>query len=98
MATHTHYHLDTHVCSYVISTKNLVPHSNSVNITLLGAWAFSLHHKARAVKKDLKYNIFSLPRSSPDLNPLDFFLWSSVEERMAISAPKGRESVTAYKA
>ena len=38
--------------------------------------------KAKAVKKLLKYKIVSLPRYSPDLNPMDFFLWADIEKRM----------------
>ena len=54
--------------------------------------------KAKAVKKLLKYKIVSLPRYSPDLNPMDFFLWADIEKRMMQSAPKaGNEKVEEYK-
>ena len=39
----------------------------------------------------------ALPRYSPDLNPLDYSLWSAILDRMAERAPKGRETVEAYK-
>ena len=54
--------------------------------------------KARKAKKELGYKIVSLPPSSPDLNPLDFFLWNDVERHMAKCAPKKRkESVDEFK-
>ncbi len=54
--------------------------------------------KAIAVKKRLKYNIMSLPRSSPDLNPLDFSIWTDIERRMMKTGPKKRrETVHEYK-
>ena len=35
--------------------------------------------KAVAAKEDSKITAVALPRYSPDLNPLDFFLWSEVD-------------------
>jgi len=54
--------------------------------------------KARIVKKKLGFNIVSLPRYSPDLNPLDFFLWNDIGRRMRKCDPKTKkESVKTYK-
>ena len=54
--------------------------------------------KAKQVKKELGYNIMSLPRTSPDLNPLAFCIWADIERRMRQNGPtKGRESVEQYK-
>ena len=53
--------------------------------------------KALAAKKDLLIQPIEYPRYSPDLNPLDYFLWSEVERRMALQTSK-RETVVAYKA
>ena len=40
----------------------------------------------------------SLPRSSPDLNPLDFCIWSNIEGRMMKAGPrKGCEALDQYK-
>ena len=55
--------------------------------------------KARAEKQELGYKVMVQPRFSPDLNPLDFFLWNNIQTRMARSDPKkGKESVDKYKA
>ena len=53
--------------------------------------------KAKKAKKELGYRVVSLPRYSPDLNPLDFFLWNNIEQRMEASAPKGKESMDQFK-
>lgn len=54
--------------------------------------------KARIVKKKLGFKIVSLPRYSPDLNPLDFFLWNDIGRRMRKCDPKAKkESVEDYK-
>ena len=37
------------------------------------------------------------PRWSPDLNPLDFSLWSAIERRMAEREPAKIETAAAYK-
>ena len=55
-------------------------------------------HKAVAAKANLGVEAMTFPRYSPDLNPLDYFLWHEVEERMAKNSPGGRESVADYKA
>lgn len=52
---------------------------------------------AVAAKKELGFKVLALPRYSPDLNPLDFFLWNNIEQRMAMNAPSGKESVEQYK-
>jgi hypothetical protein len=36
-------------------------------------------------------------RYSPDLNPLDYFVWQEVESRMQKNAPPGVESVDSFK-
>ena len=38
-----------------------------------------------------------MPTYSPDLNPLDFSLWSQIEARMVTNAPPEVETVAAYK-
>lgn len=48
-------------------------------------------------KQELGIETVPWPRYSPDLNPLDFSLWRNIEDRMAKSAPRGRESVECYK-
>jgi len=53
--------------------------------------------KGLAAKAEEHIQPIAFPRYSPDLNPLDFFLWSEVERRMALKVPKNRESVAAYK-
>ena len=39
----------------------------------------------------------SLPKYSMDLNPWDYSLFRDIEERAAASAPKGKESLDAFK-
>ena len=53
--------------------------------------------KAMAEKRRLGIRTIQWPRYSPDLMPLDFSLWTSIEERVAETAPKGNESVAAFK-
>ena len=53
--------------------------------------------KAKAAKKDLNIHALDYPRHSPDLNPMDFFVWSEVERRMAKNQPK-KETQVQYKA
>jgi len=49
--------------------------------------------------RKLGYKIVSLPRYSPDLNPLDFFLWNDINRRMTKCDPKTKkESIQEYKA
>lgn len=54
--------------------------------------------KAMEAKHDKGIDTVEWPRYSPDLNPLDFFLWSEVERRMNNHKVKGRETIAAYKA
>ena len=53
--------------------------------------------KALAAKAECGVVTINLPRYSPDLNPLDYFLWEEVEQRMARNAPKGPETVVSFK-
>ena len=54
--------------------------------------------KALRAKKELGFKVMPLPRYSPDLNPLDYFLWDDIEHRVAASAPKSkRESIDEFK-
>ena len=55
-------------------------------------------NKAIAVKSELGITGIQFPTYSPDLNPMDYFLWAEVEKRMAANAPAGRESAAKYKA
>jgi hypothetical protein len=48
-------------------------------------------------KKRLKINTIPFPKYSPDLNPLDFFLWNEVERLMSAQKAPAHESVEAYK-
>jgi hypothetical protein len=54
--------------------------------------------KAVIAKGALNITAIQFPRYSPDLNPMDYFLWQEVEKRMAKNAPKRLESVQAFKA
>ena len=49
------------------------------------------------MKRELKIAPIEFPKYSPDLNPLDFCLWSAIQDRMDKHAPK-RETIEAYKA
>ena len=53
--------------------------------------------KACEAKSEIGIKTISLPRYSPDLNPLDFWLWSEVQRRMMKHNVKGRETAQAYK-
>ena len=53
--------------------------------------------KAEKAKKECKITPVSLLRYSPDLNPLDYFLWSEVERRMAKHKTKPKKSMAAFK-
>jgi hypothetical protein len=48
-------------------------------------------------KKAMKIKPIVFPAYSPDLNPLDYFLWSEVERRMASQTVRKNESLEAYK-
>ena len=52
---------------------------------------------AREAKEELKIVPMKFPPYSPDLNPLDFFLWAEVQRRMAARTPRGRETMSQYK-
>ena len=54
--------------------------------------------KAVSAKGALNITAIQFPRYSPDLNPMDYFLWQEVGKRMAKNAPKRLESVQAFKA
>ena len=54
--------------------------------------------KDKAVKKDLKIEAIPFPAYSPDLNPLDYSIWSEINRCMLASTPKKMETATAYKA
>ena len=51
-----------------------------------------------ALRRELKINPIKFPKYSPDLNPLDFFLWAEVNRRMAEQRPPANESPSAFKA
>ncbi len=53
--------------------------------------------KGKQAKKELKISAIEFPRHSPDLNPMDFFVWPEVERRMAKNPPK-KETQAQYKA
>ena len=53
--------------------------------------------KAIEAKKELGIQPIQFPRYSPDLNPLDFFLWSDIQVRLDATAPRGKESRDKYK-
>lgn len=52
--------------------------------------------KAIAAKKELGIKPIAFPRYSPDLNPLDFFLWSEVLRKMDQQPTRKNESKDAY--
>lgn len=54
-------------------------------------------NKALAAKEELKIKSDPFPRYSPDLNPLDYFLWTEVEARMEANAPKKLETKDKFK-
>ena len=51
----------------------------------------------KEAKQKLHIRTVDWPKYSPDLNPLDFFLWSEVARRMALEQVKN-EAAVAYKA
>jgi hypothetical protein len=55
-------------------------------------------NKGKKAKKDLKIRAIDYPRHSPDLHPLDFFVWSEVERRMALQKQPKNETAAQYKA
>jgi hypothetical protein len=54
-------------------------------------------NKAIRAKEETGIVALQFPRYSPDLNPLDYFLWQEVEARMTKNRPKKLESVDTYK-
>lgn len=54
-------------------------------------------NRAKCVKASLGIHCLHFPRYSPDLNPLDYFLWEEVEARMEKNAPAVAESVDSFK-
>ena len=48
-------------------------------------------------KKDVRITSIDFPKYSPDLNPLDFFLWHEVDRRMQLARVTKRETEDAYK-
>ena len=48
--------------------------------------------KATDAKRELGITTIEFPRYSPDLNPMDFFLWAEVDRRMVANAPTARET------
>ena len=55
-------------------------------------------NKAIAAKQALCIEAVQFPRYSPDLNPLDFFLWEDIRKRLEESAPRGKETKGAFQA
>ena len=54
-------------------------------------------NKAIKAKEEMGIAAMSFPRYSPDLNPLDYFVWQEVESRMTKNKPKKLESVDVFK-
>ena len=52
--------------------------------------------KALEAKREVGIKSVDLPKYSPDLNPLDFYVWSAVEKRMAAAKVKQPESAKKY--
>ena len=52
---------------------------------------------AKEAKEKLRIRTVDWPRYSPDLNPLDFFLWAEVSRRMALEQVNN-ETAVQYKA
>ena len=52
---------------------------------------------AQTMKASLGIHALQFPGCSPDLNPLDYFVWEAVESRMQKNVPSGVESVDAFK-
>ena len=53
--------------------------------------------KGIRAKEEVGITALQFPRYSPDLNPLDYFLWEDIERRMQASEPEGRETIAAFK-
>ena len=52
--------------------------------------------KGSDAKKEVGIKPIEFPKYSPDLNPMDYFVWDEVQSRMDKNAPK-RESFEAFK-
>jgi len=52
---------------------------------------------AKAAKKEVQIDTVDLPKYSMDLNPWDYSLFEDIEKRVAAKAPKGKETVAAFK-
>ena len=53
--------------------------------------------KAIEATDELSTKAIQYPRYSPDLNPMDFFLWAEVERRMFAAKAPSKETVAQYK-
>ena len=53
--------------------------------------------KGKKAKREVGIKPKVWPRYSPDLNPLDFFLWENITDRMEASAPSGHETIDELK-
>ena len=53
--------------------------------------------KGKRAKKEAGIQTVDLPKYSPDLNPLDYWLWKDIDTRAAKSGPSGKETIKAYK-
>ena len=51
-----------------------------------------------AAKTEVGIEAMRFPRYSPDLNPLDFYVWSEIERRVLASPVERVESAKQYKA
>ena len=52
--------------------------------------------EAMAAKREKNIHTIQFPRYSPDLNPMDYFVWAEVEQRMVASKPRRLESKDAF--
>ena len=48
-------------------------------------------------RRTLGIEAIAFPRYSPDLNPMDYFVWEEVQNRMKASEPKRIETNEAFK-
>ena len=53
---------------------------------------------AKGAKAEMGICPMDYPKHSPDLNPMDYFLWTEVQRRMASQPTPNKESLTAFKA
>ena len=52
--------------------------------------------KTRAFFESIQTKCIWLPKHSPEFCPLDFSLWTTVQDRMQSTSPSGRESVKEF--